>query len=71
MLFYIYVIKFKRVVTIFAHNPDVHPVADLDVKGGLLLLHLVEEAVCKMRCVTGCWKRRWLPRGPSRGQTTS
>ena len=60
----------KLLLTIFPHDPDVHPVADLDVEGGLLLLHLVEESVCKMRCVTGSWQRRaWLPRGPS--MTTS
>ena len=58
--------------TIFSHDPDVHAVANLDVEGGLLLLHLVEEAVCKMFCVitTGWQRRHWL--GPlSRGQTTS
>ena len=57
-------------LTILAHDSDVHAIPNLDVEGGLLLLHLVEQAVCKMRGVT-CWKRRWLARGPTWGQTTS
>ena len=57
-------------LTILAHDSDVHAIADLDVEGGLLLLHLVEQPVCKMRNVILWGRRCRLARAPSRGQTS-
>ena len=40
-------------ITILSHDHDVHPVTNLNIIVGLLLLALVQKLVCKMDFIRG------------------